>query len=436
MKKNAITALVCFLFLIQKSQAESVELKTLLSEALGESYVVKKSEAALNEASWKKTESYQGYLPTLSAGVNYLLDKKYMLVNTNIGGRDAEIAQIVPTTIYSLNASVPLFDGFASTNRYFAAKNLEQSAVHELEWSKFSVQKQVTLQFYKTLAAQALRDVSEQNLKTLNDHLKDVQALKSAGIATSFDVLRVEVQVSEAKSELLNTQDNFELAKYKLGEILGKNYEPRDVAGKWPTINDQTVEKIQNLKLENRLDLLALKEKVQSLKDLDKSASRYWIPKISAFGQYQHYNNINNKFSDEDNFRDAYQLGVNLSWNIFDGMGSISKSHQASAQAIQLEATQKMSEIKAIQDFEFWKRKFSYFKTILSSRKVEIQKSTEAIRFAKEGRRAGVRTSAELLDAELDLFRSRAGDVNAQIGVIEALINLELVTGQNIYDFN
>jgi outer membrane protein TolC len=55
---------------------------------------------------------------------------------------------------------------------------------------------------------------------------------------------------------------------------------------------------------------------------------------------------------------------------------------------------------------------------------------------AQEGRRAGVRTSTELLDAESDLFRSRAGLITAQMGAIEALVNLELVSGQKLFDFN
>jgi outer membrane protein TolC len=62
-------------------------------------------------------------------------------------------------------------------------------------------------------------------------------------------------------------------------------------------------------------------------------------------------------------------------------------------------------------------------------------RSSEAVRLAKEGRRAGARTSSELLDAELDLFRARAGVVNAQVGMIESLIQLELATGKELVEW-
>ncbi len=424
-----------FLFSLQV-YAESVDLQRLISEASSGSLTIEKSKSSLREARWKKIETYQGFLPRLDGGVNYLTDKRYMLVDVNLGGNPTSIAQVVPTTMYSLTASLPLFDGFASTNRFLSGQNIEKSAQYELDWAEFSTQRQVTLQFYKAVAADALKDVAEQNLKTLNDHLKDAQALKKAGIATNYDVLRVEVQVSEAKSEVLNSSDNYEMARHKLGEALGKDYEDRTLSGKLPVVPIRVLSQLKSLQIEKRNDLQGLKEKLSSMQNLDIASSRYWSPKISAFGQYQYYNNINERFSDSEKFREAYQLGVSLTWNFFDGMGSIAKSQQASAQAQQLNTSLKIATIKAKQDYEFWKRKLNYYITVYDARVIDIDKSTESIRLAKEGRRAGTRTSTELLDAELDLFRSRAGLVNAQIGMVESLINLELSTGQSIYEFN
>lgn len=429
---------ICSLILFAgiSARAESVDLRHLIGEALSESPTIEKSQASFDEAHWKKIESYQGFLPRLDGGLNYLTDKRYMLVDVNLGGAPASIAQVVPTTLYTLTATLPLFDGFASTNRYWAGRSLERSAKHELDWALFSTQRQLTLQFYKTLAAQALKEVAEQNLRTLNDHLKDAQALKKAGIATNYDVLRVEVQVSEAKSEVLNSSDNFDMARHRLGEILGKESEDRDLDGKLPVISNQVFAQVKALQLEKRSDLRGMQEKVDSLQNLETAASRHWSPKISAFGQYQYYNNINDRFSDQEKFREAYQWGVSLTWNFFDGFGSTARAGQASAQAQQLDSSLKIATLKAKQDYEFWKRKLNYFKTVYDSRSADIEKSNESVRLAKEGRRAGTRTSTELLDAELDLFRSRAGLVNAQIGAIESLINLELATGQPLYDFN
>ena len=180
---NQIITLSLLLLASQFSYAESVTLQTVLNETLKQSPTIQKSEAAYDEASWKKTETYQGFLPSLTGAVNYVTNKRYMLVDIKLGNTPVAIEQVIPTTLYSLTASVPLFDGFTGTNRYWAGQKNEQAAQHDLQWSQFQTARLVTLQFYKSLASQLLKEVSEQNLKTLHDHLKDVQALKKAGAA-------------------------------------------------------------------------------------------------------------------------------------------------------------------------------------------------------------------------------------------------------------
>ena len=93
-----------------------------------------------------------------------------------------------------------------------------------------------------------------------------------------------------------------------------------------------------------------------------------------------------------------------------------------------------MARLHARQDFDLWSRKLLYFSSVYKSKMSDIDRSKEAVRLAREGRRVGVRTNTELLDAEIDLFRSQAGAVNAQLGALEAKISLELAAGQRVGD--
>lgn len=422
-------------FICCTALAETATVDKIVSEAMTQSLQLQKIEAAFDEAHWKKAETLQGFLPSLTGSVNYLTNKKYMLVDVNLGGSPASIAQVIPTTLYSLNASLPLFDGFASTNRYLSASHAQKAAEYELDWARFTTERMTILQFYKAIAAQSLKDVADQNLKSLNDHLKDAQALKKAGVSTNYDVLRVQVQASEAESEILNAQNNLDAATLKLAEILGKDTENRELIGKLPEIGADVVQKAAQLKVEDRSDIKALREKKSASDFLDDASGVYWIPKIAAFGQYQYYNNINDSFTDEAKFREAYMVGLNLTWNFFDA-GSIARSKQSSAQYKQVQKNVQMTELKAKQELDFWKKKLNYFITVYQARRADIDRSTEAVRLAKEGRRAGIRTNTEQLDAEVDLARVRSHQVNAQIGALEALINLELASGQKLYNFN
>lgn len=413
--------------------AATLTLGEALEEALANSPRLQRSESQREEAHWKKTEAYSGFLPSVSVSGNRLLQKKYTLTDITFGGANVSIPQILPTTIWSLNGQLPLFDGFASTNRYRAASVFAEAADRELDWAHFQLERDITNLYFRALGAKMLQLVAEQNVRTLDDHLKDVRLFRKAGVSTNYDVLRVEVQVSEARSELLNATDNVALAKDALGQALGKATEEREISGELPVLNAGLVSSISLPAADDRPDIAALENRRRGQDLSDSAAGLYLVPKIALFGQYQYYNNLNDRLW--SSYRDAYQVGLSLNWNIFDGLTSFARSKQAVEQTVQAEKTLTMARLQTRQDFDLWKRKFLYFCSVYEARVDDVQKSTESVRLAREGRRVGARTNTDLLDAEAELHRAQAGAVNAQLGAIEALLHLESTVGKPIHRF-
>jgi outer membrane protein TolC len=395
---------------------------------------VERARSFSEEVSWKKVETYSGFLPSLTANGTYLFDKKYVMTDINLGS-PLEIPQIIPTTSYGLTAQWLLFDGFANFDRFSAAKDFEAAGKKEYSWARFQQERETILLFYRALAARSLQKVTEQNVKTFEDHLSDARLLKKTGISTNFDVLRVEVQVSEAKSEFMSASDLVQMSVLRLGESLGEDYSQVELAGEMPVLSPELLKSLKDKDIAGREDLEALRLRRNGLEQNVDSTGKHWVPKVSAFGQYLKYNSKNDRFEDNNAFRDAYSVGLQATWNLFEGFSSVAKNHEAVEQRYQAEKTLMMGELKATNDTEFWKKKYIYFCNVFQSRQSDIQKATESVRLAKEGRKVGVRTNTDLLDAELELFRAQASGVNAQIGAIEALISLELATGQKIYSF-
>lgn len=433
---KATTVLLLTAFYFPAAQAETLSLRTAIDHALQNSPRVQKAKSAAEEASWKRVEAFSTYLPTVQGQVSYLTNKRYALTDIQLAGSAApmSIPQILPTSTYGVTAQYQLFDGFAGTERYLSSRSFERAAEQEFDWTKFQVEREVCLQFYRTLSGKILENVAEQNLKTLQDHLKDTHLFQKVGVSTNYDVLRVEVQVSEAQSEVLNTKDNSEVYRGRLAEMLGEET-PSQVTGELPVLSADMIQKA-DLSKDHREDLIALQDRTEAANHLRKAGNRHWIPKVSAFGTWQAYNNRTDGFDDSSNYRESYQVGLNLTWNLFDGFAAEAKSRQAIEQAVQTEKGLQISRLKAKQDIDFWKRKYVYFCTVYKSRLGDIQRSEEALRLAREGRRVGARTNTDLLDTEAELYRARAGLINAQIGAIEALINLELATGQTLAQFN
>lgn len=415
--------------------AEVLRLDEAVQEALANSPKLQKTKSLHSEAEWKKIESYSGFLPTLSVNVSYLFDKRFVLFDANLGGPPLSIPQVVPTTNYFLTAQWSLFDGFASANRYRSTEALEQATATDYEWMRFQLEREVVHLFYQAVAAKELKIVAEQNLNVLETHLKNVRLFRKAGSSTNFDVLRVEVQLSEAQTELMNASDNVEISRARLSEVLGRDVDVEDVDGILPKLKANLVADITAAKMDERGDLESLQQKVEGLRYQESSMERYWVPRIALMGQYQYYNNRDDRFDDFDKFRDAFQYGVILTWNIFDGMTSISRSKQSIEQRYQTEKTLRQARLKAKRDFEMWKRKFIYYCNVYEARLDNIVKTEESVRLSEEGQRAGARTNTDVLDAEAELYRAKAGALNAQVGAIEAVINLEVSVGKKIVEF-
>lgn len=415
--------------------ASEVDLGQAQQLVLEKSPRIIRMRSAAREASAKSTEAFSVYLPTLQISSTYLGGYRYLLTDITLGGSAVSVPAVVPTTQLVVQANYLLFDGFASTNKYKASKQMDEAAHAEVDWTEFQLAREVSLAYYKTVAALALKEVAEKNLKTLTDHLNEIELFRKAGVSTNYDVLRVQVQVSEAQAEVLNSTDNVEIFKAKLVETLGGEI----VTPKSKELPNLSVDLAKGITLQDikgRKDILAGQQRVEATELMESSSGRYLVPKLSLFGQYQYYNNLNDRFADTSKFRDAYQYGLQLTWNAFDGLVSQSRSKQAAEQRVQAEQVYRSAVLHAEQDLDLWKRKFNYFVTVAKSKRVDVERSLEAVRLAREGRKVGSRTNTELLDVEADLFRSRAALVNAEMGAVESLINLELASGKSLYSWN
>ena len=415
-----------------QSHGPALTLDSALSEGSQNSPRLQKAEAAAKEASWKQTETLSNFLPSLNASFAHYFDKKYQFNDVVLGGNTVDIPLIFPANAAYVNATLPVFEGFSSMNRYSAARLQSEAATKDFDWTRFQVEQDIRLKYYQALAAQKTLEVAQQNLATITEHLQQVQTLKKSGVATRYDVLRVEVQANEAQSELLQADDNVAMARQKLAISMGLENDDRELQGDLP-IPDSS--RLKTLKIEDnqqRTDVVALEQKTEAANKLESAAAAYWVPRINLAAQYIYYNNISDDIQDTKNYRDAYNFGVFLTWNIFDGMSSIAKSKQSVYERLQAEKSLKQVRDQLPYDFNFWKRRSVYTATLYTAKKSDLEKSQESVRLAKEGFRAGTKTNTEVLDAETDLFRARAGVVNSQMNFVESQINLEMALGRKL----
>jgi outer membrane protein TolC len=416
----------------------SLTLDDAQNQALQQSPDYQKAHALESEMSWHQVQSLgEGFLPQVSISGQHFFAENYSYLNVEFGSpTPIQFPEIYPQTSLNLDAKMDIFDGFKNLHQIDASDRSHQAAQILLDWSSFQIQEQVRLKYFQALAAKILLDMANENVKTLEDHLRIVQDRLQNGEATKYDLLRVDVQLSTAKSNQIEASDDLVLTRESLAQVMGLKQDDRPLSGDLPVINpDQIVSQLTAVDFNERPDVKARIMQAESAEDQSAAEGSFWVPKVSLIGEYQFYNTpdyLTTGLSNTDDFRTDYFFGASATWDIFDGGISLAKAKEAEARSNQAQADVKEAQIQAPYDFDLWKRKLVSSGAVYQAKLTDVDEAAESVRLATLGFQAGANTTTDVLDAELDKFTASAGLVQAQVGMLEAVINLELAIGKRL----
>ena len=173
----------------------SLDLATAELEAIEHSPDYQKAINAEKEASWEQVEAFTAGSPShLSIGGKYFFDNQYPQTCCVRSRWSPALPGEFPIADLSLDATFDLFDGFG-TSTSWTRRTTRMNPPASCNGLPYNSQ-HVRLAYYKAHAAQELSDMADQNVKTLEDHLRIVNGPMENGQATKYDVLRVKVQLS------------------------------------------------------------------------------------------------------------------------------------------------------------------------------------------------------------------------------------------------
>ena len=424
----------------EKASLSELTMEQAQKEALEHSPVYRRAQDAEREAGWGQMEAISdGFIPHVSVKGVHFFAEQYSDLNVQFGGPSATLLQfpgIYPQTSLSLDASFDLFDGFRNIHQLDAANNNHEAARIQSDFSLLQLQELVRLKFYESQASQLLSDMADQNVKTLEDHLRIVQDQLDNGQATKYDVLQVKVELSEAQSDQIMEHDNLALARESLSQSMGLKTDGRPLSGQLPGLDGDVL-----LKIASEADFkdspgLRTKE-LQALAADDQSAAwhNFWLPRVSVIGEYQWYNSpdyLATGLTNTTDFRNDYFIGASATWDLLDGGFSMAKANAADERAKEAKDDYEEAQLQTPYDFDLWKRRLVSSLAVYKAKLTNVDTAKENARLATLGFKAGTRTTNDVLKAESDEYRASAGLVQAQLNALEALINLEFLTGKRL----
>ena len=226
------------------------------------------------------------------------------------------------------------------------------------------------------------------NKKVIDNYYKN-------GMIQKSEVLYMDVRISEIESQIQTAKSNVKNASDYLYFLLDENSDNKVLK---PTESLQYAEYIveSNLRVnDNRKDLQAYQKSLEAYDWMIKSSKAKFLPKLNAFGSFEMYDNKVAQFN-----ANGYLAGIQLSWNVFDGLKS--KSEQEKYKAERSKAETEIEQYTKQSQLELSKanRQIEDAQTKVSFTKQAWEQSKEAYRIRKNRYDQGLEKSADLLSAE------------------------------------
>jgi outer membrane protein TolC len=309
---------------------------------------------------------------------------------------------------------------FATTE---AARRLAEIAQEDVELQRQAVTFLVKQNFILINFAQRLIRVQEQSLERADLNLRSARGFFEVGTRPKSDVARAEVDVANAKVDLIRARNAERVARVALNTAMGI---PADT----PTqVQDilfyQQVQldpkQLQVQALAQRPEYKQVKLRVSQADAQLRRANRDFLPDVTGHGTYG---------GARSDLNEVWEVGVALSWNIFDGGNMIAQVREKRALLESARAQVKVTELNIGQEVEQAYLVVNEAQERIAASQTAVASAQENFRLAQGRFDAGVGTILELTDAQLFLTQAQNTEAQALADYRVALASLERATGR------
>ena len=397
-----------------KEKPETLTLSQAVEIALKANLALKKSKDEIDATRAIKNISRANFLPTFNTTYTY---KR----------RDEEISAIValrtrsvltPLEEYTLVASFtqPIFRRFSLINQYkVTSYGLDIAKISE-KATRLEVIFKAKEAFFTLLKAQKLYSVSQDAVKLLSALSEVAKNFYQVGMTPLNDWLKAQVELANAKQDLIVAKNNLAIAKSQFNIILRRpvnaTVEITDILDYSPLEND--FDYYFNMADQNRFELKIADLNLEIADREVKIAKKDLYPSINLEGAYYKIGTDWNRDGGEGiSDPDGWSISAIASWNFWEWgrtcygvKEKVSRLSQAKHDKeelydnVQLEV--KRSYLKARESEEN-----------ITTIKKAIEQARENLRISEEQYRHQVATSTDVLDAQTLLSKTMTNYYNA-----------------------
>jgi len=408
---------------------DSLSLEILIEEIIKNHPSVKEAEETLKNADARISLARTGYYPVIDASAGFSNIGPVLKIDIPQIGE----MQLFPENNYSgaVNYRQIIYD-FGRTRQNVKLETGNKTiSTQTLELVKQKMSLAAINGYYSILYLQEAVKIKNEQLATLEEHLRYIRAMQATGSATDYQILSTEVRISAAQSQKTDLLYSLTVQQAYMGALIGiekfKRPVMKDLGIELPLINTGS---LQQYALLHRGEILISKENA-SLAELQyqllRTANKPLISMTMAGGVKNGYQ------PDLNTLRANYSAAFGISIPIFDGMKTRYKLRQA--QSVINNAGYETENIRRSIISEIQEAQ-SYLESAaqkISQSALQFEQAKKAYELAGISFRAGTITNLEVLDANTAVSESRLILLKSRIDYAAGVYRLKAALGEKLY---
>ncbi|MDR2893951.1 MAG: TolC family protein [Alistipes sp.] len=449
MRKFLGTAALCVLLGIGAAGAQETEqtgtleldLAGALEIALSENPTVKVADMEVERIDYVRRETLGGHLPSLSATgqYNFSIVKQEMAKGMSfgadmsaMGNADLSVPLVVPAVYAALRMN----------------RTQQLLAVEQARSSRIELMAGVRKAFYQVMLLERSLAVLTESEATVAATVENTRTMFEAGLASEYDLLTAQVQLSNLKPSLISTENGIVVAKQMLKMLLGLP-ESVDISlrGSLEDSLDGNVPGMPAVPdayglVEGNSEVRQLDHQQALVRGQIRLANAARLPTLAAYGTLS--------LSGQDKtmgfgvtpegemgvvstnkwwWQKPTNAGLSISVPIFSGLRNVSKVKQLRNQVAQIELQKNyLREAKALEARTAANNIMSAYQSMVANRKT-VEQAEKAYSISRTRFDAGAGTMLEVNQAQLAVTQSRLNHTQAICDMLIAGAEYDRIVG-------
>jgi outer membrane protein TolC len=437
------TIRIFFAILILSSISAAQEAKLTLKESIETGFknskelIISRSKIIGSEA--KIDEINSQFLPQLKFSANYtrLSDVPPFKISVPFSPQPITVSEVILNNYsFRVTAQQQVFTGFRLESLRNSARYNKDAFVEELNREKNELAMNIHTAFWNYNRAKLYVKLTGEFLQQIEKHAEDTRNFVSQGLATRNDLLKLLVQQSNIKLQQIEANNNLNITRIAFNKSLGI---PLDRATEIEEEEIQLIEQKQDINdliteaKNNRSELKSIDLRVKAGTENVDAVNSTWYPSVFLTGNYN-FSRPNQRYQPPlDEFKGTWDLGITLSWDIWNWGNTSSQTAQVEQIVIQSQTSRE--QIKDAIELEVSQNYLTLMYSIERAgvTKTAIEQAEENYRTTLEKYNVQLAPSSELVDAETSLLQAKTNYINALIDYQLSKIKLNKSLGRAIY---